>query len=139
MKYIDYACAWTMLLTAAIFLAVIEIWRPRGVGFDTPLFWIPVAMINFLRLRNGYRGFEGLRTFAIVANLLVLVLETIRLGEWGAWLIRNWGVYYALAAIWLWVPYIVIFIVAATELGFSILQKDAASSPSAPDPLRSSV
>jgi len=81
MKYVDYACAWIMLSTAAIFLVVIEIWRPLRVGFDTPLFWIPVAMINFLRIRNGYRGFNGLRTFAITANVLVLVLETIRLGE----------------------------------------------------------
>src|SRR5215470_7971678 len=139
MKYIDCACAWIMLLTAAIFLLVIEVWRPRGIGFDTPLFWIPVAMINFLRLRNGYRGFEGLRTFAIVSNLLVLVLETVRLGEWGAWLIRNWGVYYALTAFWLWVPYIVIFIVAAAELGFSIWQKEAAGTPLEPGPLRSSL
>jgi hypothetical protein len=129
MKYVDYGCAWVMLLTAAIFLVVIEIWHLRGVGFDTPLFWIPVAMINFLRLRNGYRGFDGLRTFAIAANLLVLVLETIRLGEWGAWVIRNWGLYYALAAFWLWIPYLVIFFVAAAELGFSILQKEAASTP----------
>ena len=129
MKYVDYICAWTMFLTAAIFLVVIEIWRPRGVGFDTPLFWIPVAMINFLRIRNGYRGFDGLRTFAIVANLLVLVLETIRLGEWGAWLIRNWGVYYALAAYWLWIPYLAIFFAAAAELTFSIFQKDTISEP----------
>lgn len=95
MRNLDYLCAWMMLVTAAIFLVVIEIWRPLGVGYDTPLFWIPVAMINFLRLRNGYRGFDGLRTFAITANLMVLVLETIRLGEWGAWMIRYWGVYYS--------------------------------------------
>lgn len=127
MKYVDYGCAWIMLLTAVIFLVVIEIWHPRTVGFDTPLFWIPVAMINFLRLRNGYHAFHGLRTFAITANLLVLVLETIRLGEWGAWLIRNWGLYYSLLAFWLWIPYFVIFFVAAAELGFSILQKDAST------------
>ena len=96
-------------------------------------------MINFLRLRNGYHGFAGLRTFAIVANLLVLVLETIRLGEWGAWLIRHGGVYYAIAAFWLWLPYLVIFFVAAAELGFSILQKETASTPSAPGPLHSPV
>jgi hypothetical protein len=70
-----------------IFLLVIELWRPSGIGFDTPLFWIPVAMINFLRLRNGYRSFQGLRTFAILANLMVLLLEIIRLGEWGVWVL----------------------------------------------------
>lgn len=115
-----------MLLTAAIFLVVIEIWRPLGVGFDTPLFWIPVAMINFLRIRNGYRGFDGLRTFAIAANLMVLVLEVIRLGEWGAWMIRNWGVYYTVAALWLWIPYLIISGASGAELVFSILQKEPA-------------
>ena len=129
MKYVDYACAWIMLFTAAIFLVVIEIWHSLGVGFDTPLFWIPVAMINFLRIRNGYGGFNGLRTFAITANLLVLLLETIRLGEWGAWMIRNWGVYYAVAAVWLWIPYLVISGVAGAELVFSIVQKDIAGEP----------
>jgi hypothetical protein len=129
MKYIDYACAWAMFLTAVIFLAVIEFWRPRWAGFDTPLFWIPVAMINFLRIRNGYRSFEGLRTFAIVANLMVLILEVIRLGEWGGWIIRSWGLYYAMAALWRWTPYLIVSVAAAGELTFSILQKYATTEP----------
>jgi hypothetical protein len=129
MKYIDYACAWAMFLTAVIFLVVIELWRPRWAGFDTPLFWIPVAMINFLRIRNGYRSFEGLRTFAIVANLMVLILEIIRWGEWGSWILRSWGLYYMMAALWRWIPYLIVSVAAAGELTFSILQKDANIEP----------
>jgi len=129
MKYLDYACAWTMFLTAVIFLAVIELWRPRGAGFDSPLFWIPVAMINFLRIRNGYRALDGLRTFAIVANLLVLILEIIRLGEWGGWIFRSWGLYYLLTALLGWSPYLIVGAASAAELRFSIFQKDSSIEP----------
>ena len=129
MKYLDYACAWTMFLTAVIFLAVIELWRPRGAGFDTPLFWIPVAMINFLRIRNGYGALDGLRIFAIVANLLVLILEIIRLGEWGGWIFRSWGLYYLLTALLGWSPYLTVGAASAAELTFSIFQKDSSIEP----------
>ena len=113
-----------MFVTAVVFLAVIEIWRPRGAGFDTPLFWIPVAMINFLRIRNGYRAVDGLRTFAIIANLLVLILEIIRMGEFGGWIFRSWGLFYVMAALWSWSPYVVVAFASAGELAFSIFQKD---------------
>ncbi|PYV71217.1 MAG: hypothetical protein DMG96_29170 [Acidobacteria bacterium] len=118
-----------MFLTAVIFLAVIELWRPRGAGFDTPLFWIPVAMINFLRIRNGYRALDGLSTFAIVANLLVLILEIIRLGEWGGWIFRSWGLYYLLTALLGWSPYLTVGAASAAELTFSIFQKDSSIEP----------
>jgi hypothetical protein len=127
MRYIDYACAWGMFLTAAIFLVVIEVWRPPGAGFDTALFWMPVAMINFLRLRNGYRSIDGLRTFSIIANLMVLTLEIIRLGEWGGWVFRGWGWYYVLMGFWSWSPYFVISVTASGELLFSIFHKDAST------------
>jgi hypothetical protein len=129
MKYLDDACAWTILLTAVIFLLVIELWRPSGIGFDTPLFWIPVAMINFLRLRNGYRSFLGLRTFAILANLMVLLLEIIRLGEWGVWVLRNWSLCYIIATLWVWTPYLIISIAALGELMFSIFPQDTSREP----------
>src|SRR5438034_11840740 len=98
-------------------------------GFDTPLFWIPVAMINFLRIRNGYRALDGLRTFAIVANLLVLILEIIRLGEWGGWIFRSWGLYYLLTALLGWSPYLIVGAASAAELRFSIFQKDSSIEP----------
>jgi len=44
-------------------------------------------------------------------------------------MIRNGGVYYAVAAVWLWIPYLVIFGVAGAELVFSIVQKDIAGEP----------
>ena len=118
-----------MFLTAVVFLAVIEIWRPRGAGFDTPLFWIPVAMINFLRLRNKYSAVQGLRTFAVVANLLVWTLEVIRLGQFGGWLFQNWDLYYLLTALLGWSPYLIVGAASAAELTFSIFQKDASTEP----------
>jgi hypothetical protein len=138
MKYIDYACAWAMLLTAVVFLAVIEIRRPPGAVFDTPMFWIPVAMINLIRLRNGYAVVKGLRTFCISANLMVLSLEILRLGE-STGTFRNWGwlyllpnplrlvqyLVYALISWWKWSPYPIVAIAAFGETLFSVLQKDA--------------
>src|SRR6266480_7987979 len=118
MKYLDYACAWMMFVTAAAFLVVIEIWHPRATGLETPMFWIPVAMINFLRLRNGYRPLDGLRTFSIVANLMVLLLEIIRLGEFGGWIFAHWGLYYVVVSLWRWSPYLIIGAASSAELMF---------------------
>jgi hypothetical protein len=86
-------------------------------------------MINFLRLRNGYRSFQGLRTFAILANLMVLLLEIIRLGEWGVWVLRNWSLYYIISTLWVWTPYFIISIAALGELIFSIFPKDTSGEP----------
>jgi hypothetical protein len=76
MKYIDYFCAWFLFVAGLAFIVDIEIWHPSGAVLDTPILWIVVAMINILRLRNGY-GIKNLKAFCISANLILLVVETV--------------------------------------------------------------
>jgi hypothetical protein len=144
MKYADYACAWTMFVTAAVFLLVIEIWRPPGAVFDTPLFWIPVAMLNFLRLSNRHSTVKSLRTFCIAANLMVFSLEFIRLAESAGWTFKSWAwlyllisplrllqhLTYSLVTWWRWSPYPIIAVAALGESAFSLLQKDVSTETS---------
>ena len=83
MKYLDHAFAWVIFLTAVIFVVVIETTHPRGGILDVPILWILVAMMNFLRLRNGY-AVRGLGTFCIGANLIVWLIEIVRLKVFGS-------------------------------------------------------
>jgi hypothetical protein len=62
MKYVDYACAWTVFVIGVVGMTAIEIRHPPQAVLDTPLLWIFVAMFNLLRLRNGY-SVRGLRVF----------------------------------------------------------------------------
>ena len=78
MRYLDYVCAWMVLLSAVLFILKIATMHPRGAVLDIPILWILVAMMNFLRLRNGY-GVRGLRTSCIGANVMTLFIEIVRL------------------------------------------------------------
>jgi hypothetical protein len=73
MKLLDRACAGALFL-----LAVVECWLvPRDYTgriwiFGTGLALLFTAMLNLLRLRNGYRV-QGLRLFCIGANVIMTV------------------------------------------------------------------
>jgi hypothetical protein len=47
-----------------------------------PFLWILLAMLNLLRLHNGY-GVRGLKVFCIGANVAVLALEAVRFRMFG--------------------------------------------------------
>jgi len=82
MRYVDYGCAWIVFAAGATGILATEVRRPPGVVLDTSLLWIFLAMINLLRLRNGY-AVKGLKVFCIGANLSVLALEAVRLRIFG--------------------------------------------------------
>jgi hypothetical protein len=82
MKYLDYACAWTIFVVGVVGIVMTELRHPPGAVLDTPLLWIFVAMFNFLRLRND-EGVKGLGIFCIGANLSEFIFETARMKMWG--------------------------------------------------------
>ena len=82
MKYVDYVCAWTILVVGIFGIVMTELQHPPGAVLDTPLLWIFVAMFNFLRLHND-GGIKGLRIFCIGANLSAFMLEIARMKMWG--------------------------------------------------------
>jgi hypothetical protein len=124
MKYLDYVCAWVIFFLAIISIVVIAFWHPRGTTLEAPLLWILVAMMNFLRLRNGYSGIRGLQTFCISANLIALTVETLRFGLFGGWIFESGGLYYLLSASNEWTAYLIVALAALAETVFSILQKN---------------
>jgi len=73
MKRLDRACAGALFL-----LAIVECWLvPRDyIGriwiFGTGLALLFTAMLNLLRVRNGY-GVRGLKLFCVGANVMMLV------------------------------------------------------------------
>jgi hypothetical protein len=73
MKLLDRLCAGTIFL-----LALVECWLvPRTYTgriwiFGTDLALLFTAMLNVLRIRNGYVT-QGLKMFSIAANLTMLV------------------------------------------------------------------
>ena len=75
-KYVDQTCAWLIFLGGIIHIVLTDFLHFRG-SLDTALVWIFAAMLNFLRIRNGY-SVQGLKIFCVVANLSVVVLETVR-------------------------------------------------------------
>jgi len=83
MKYADYACAWIILALGIGRIVITEIWHPPSAVLDTPLLWILLAMLNLLRLGNGYHV-KGLRVFCIGANVSVLALEAVRFKMFGS-------------------------------------------------------
>ena len=122
MKYLDYACAWVIFFSAIVSTVVIAFWHPRGTTLEAPLLWILVAMMNFLRLRNGYSVVRGLQTFCIAANLIALTLEMLRFGLFGGWIFENGGLYSLLSASNEWTAYLIVALAAFAETIFSILQ-----------------
>jgi hypothetical protein len=76
MKYVDQVCAWLIFLDGLVHIVQTDVFHLRG-SLDTALVWIFVAMLNLLRIRNGY-SLRPQRVFCIVANLSVLMLEAVR-------------------------------------------------------------
>src|SRR5258708_11725316 len=118
MKYLDHLCAWAILLTALVSVVVIAFWHPRGTTLEAPLLWILVAMMNFLRLRNGYSGVRGLRTFCIAANLIAFALEILRFGLFGGWILESGGLRYVFLVPNVWLLYLVVGLSALAETVF---------------------
>jgi len=98
MRYLDYICTWAILLTAFSFMVATEILHLPGAILDVPFLWLLVAMINFLRLRNGYARVPGLMVTCVGANLVALTLEIVRWKLYGGTLLRDWGPYTYIAA-----------------------------------------
>jgi hypothetical protein len=125
MRYLDYALAWILLITAIIFVLVMEITHPRGAILDDPFLWIVIAMMNFLRLRNSRAAVPGLRVSSISANLIGLTLEIVRFRLFGIASFR----YSGLSMLWSqWAPYTVAMIVILGEFLFSVAQKNDSGS-----------
>lgn len=82
MKYMDYACAWTIFVVGLVGIVLTELRHPAGAVLDTPLLWIFVAMFNLLRLRND-DDVNGLRISCIGANLCQFIFEITRMKMWG--------------------------------------------------------
>jgi hypothetical protein len=99
MRYVDYALAWTLLLTAVVFILIMETTHPPGAILDVPFLWLIIAMMNFLRLRNSGAATTGLKTSCIGANLVGSVLEIVRFRLFGTHLWHDWGPYTAIAGI----------------------------------------
>jgi hypothetical protein len=110
---LDYAFAWLLWLSAIAFILVIEISHPPGAILDIPFFWLVVAMVNFLRLRNGYANVPGLMTTCVGANLVTLTMEVARWGLSDGRLWKAWGPFTTIAAVALFM-----------ETVFSILRKN---------------
>src|SRR5216683_504873 len=133
MKYLDYGCAWVIFLSALVSVVVIAFWHPHGTTLEAPLLWIVVAMMNFLRLRNGYAGTRGLRTFCIAANLIALTLEMLRFGLFGGWIFESGGLYYLLSASNEWTAYLIVALAAFGETVFSAFQEKGSGQRPPPD------
>jgi hypothetical protein len=125
MRYLDYALAWILLITAIVFILVMETAHLRGAILDVPFLWIVIAMMNFLRLRNFHVAVPGLKTSCIGANLIGLTLEVVRFGLFGVAWLRYLGPYALVAH---WAPYTVAAITILGELLFSIAQRNDSSS-----------
>jgi len=83
MRYADYACAWIIFALGIIGIVVTEILHPAHVVLDTSLQFIFLAMLNHLRLRNGY-GVKDLKVFCIGANVATLALGAVALKMFGS-------------------------------------------------------
>ena len=99
MRYLDYACAWVIFLTAVGFMVTIEIRHLRGAILDIPFLWLLIAMVNFLRLRNGYVRVPGLMVTCLSANIVGLVLEGVRWRLFGSGIWMHWGPFTFIAAV----------------------------------------
>jgi hypothetical protein len=112
MKYADYGCAWVVFAAGILGVMATEVRHPPGVMLDTPLLWIFLALLNLLRLRNGY-SVKGLKVFCVGANVSSLALEALRLKTFG--------------------PFgLIVAVPLFCETGFSIIQAE-------PDNLRDTV
>lgn len=125
MRLLDSIFAYTIFLTGFAYVIVVGYWHPPGTVLDTPLFWIVVAMINFLRLtKQNSGGLARLRTISISANLMAFALEFFRFGLFAVHIANSWGSQYILTQLlanllW-WIPYFTIALAALAESVFSL-------------------
>lgn len=128
MKIIDTIAAWLMFLTGFVYVIVVGYWHPRGTVLDTPLFWLAVAMINFLRIAEGNAQIPRIRIVAIAANVMVVALEFLRIGLTARHITADWGSDYVLREfrinfVW-WLPYFIIAALALIETLCSFRRTD---------------
>ena len=97
MRLVDYGFAWLLWLSAVAFIFAIEMSHPPGAILDIPFLWLVVAMVNFLRLKNGYDDVIGLKTTCIGANVVGLTMESVRWIHYGS--TRVWGPYAMIATV----------------------------------------
>jgi hypothetical protein len=72
MRFVDRICAGMLFLLAIVeCLLVPQTYTGRMWIFGTGLALLFAAMLNLLRIRNGY-GIRGLKMFAIGANVMML-------------------------------------------------------------------
>ena len=126
MRYVDYALAWILLITAIVFILVMEITHLRGAILDIPFLWLMIVMMNFLRLRNSHAAVPGLRTSCICANLIGLTLEIVRFRLFGVAWLRFLG---PRALLTHWAPYTFATIAILGELLFSVVRRNDPNSP----------
>ena len=126
MRYVDYALAWILLITAIISILYMEVTHPAGAILDTPFFWLVVAMLNFVRLRNAHAAVAGLRTSCIGANFIGSTLEVVRFRLFGVASLNYWGAHALLTH---WAPYTFATIAILGELLFSIIRRNDPNSP----------
>jgi hypothetical protein len=131
MRIADHVFAWTIFAAAVGLIAWIGFRHPYGVFLDTPLFWMMVAMLNFLRLRNGYGKMQGLRTFCIVANLSLFTLTALAFSLFALRTSAQMGWQWVWLTIYdhqlWWAPYEVVATAALAELLFSLLETKGSS------------
>jgi len=74
MKLVDRACAGTLFLLAIVECLLIQkAYTGRIWLLGTDLAILFAAMLNVLRIRNGY-GMQGLKMFCITGNVTMLML-----------------------------------------------------------------
>src|SRR4029077_19302642 len=94
MRVIDSIFAWAIFLTGFAYVIVVGYWHPRGTVLDTPLLWIVVAMINFLRLNQREPALARLQVISIAANLMAFAFEFFRFGLFATRTAHTWGSQY---------------------------------------------
>ena len=129
MRIADQGFASTMLLVAVGLMAGIGFRHSYGAFLDTALFWMMVAMLNFLRLRNGYANVEGLRTFCIVANLSGFALTALGFGLFALRTSAQMGWQWVWLSIYdhqlWWAPHEIVAAASLAELLFSVAETNA--------------
>ena len=90
MKVLDRLCAGTLFVLAVVeCLMVPQTYAGRIWILGTDLALLFTAMLNVLRIRNGY-VMQGLKMFCIAANVTMLVFVTILMASIGlATTLRN--------------------------------------------------
>lgn len=103
---------------------VVGYWHPRGTTLESPVMWLVVAMVNFVRIAEGNARIPRLRTVAIAANLMAVAVEFLRVGltirevtaAWGSGYIWR---YFQVNFTW-WLPYGITALLALIETLFSL-------------------